>query len=133
VGALCDLPSLTVLPQGSFGIGGSHQRLPPLSQTVSSYLLPTFIIFLSRNLLTSQTINSSFLLSQTLPTYSQGTGRERYVFFSFPHIGIDDSGEVGAISRPGRPKVSHACGALLKALSEVKSEGVGRNFSIPGR
>jgi len=62
----------------------------------------------------------------------KGTGRERYVFFSFPHIGIDDSGEVGAISRPGRPKVSHACGALLKALSEVKSEGVGRNFAIPG-
>ena len=62
----------------------------------------------------------------------QGTGRERYVFFSFPHIGIDDSGEVGAISRPGRAKVSHACGALLKALAEVKTEGVGRNFSIPG-
>lgn len=54
------------------------------------------------------------------------------MFFSFPHIGIDDSGEVGAISRPGRPKVSHACGALLKALGEVKNEGVGRNFSIPG-
>lgn len=54
------------------------------------------------------------------------------MFFSFPHIGIDDSGEVGAISRPGRPKVSHACGALLKALAEVKNEGVGRNFSIPG-
>lgn len=49
-----------------------------------------------------------------------------------PHIGIDDSGEVGAISRPGRPKVSHACGALLKALGEVKSEGIGRNFAIPG-
>lgn len=62
----------------------------------------------------------------------KGSGRERYVFFSFPHIGIDDSGEVGAISRPGRPKVSHACGALLKALAEVKNEGIGRNFSIPG-
>lgn len=49
-----------------------------------------------------------------------------------PHIGIDDSGEVGAISRPGRPKVSHACGALLKALSEVKADGIGRNFGIPG-
>jgi len=60
------------------------------------------------------------------------SGRERYVFFSFPHIGIDESGEVGAISRPGRPKKSHACGAMLKALAEVQSEGLSRNFSIPG-
>jgi hypothetical protein len=44
----------------------------------------------------------------------QDSGRERYVFFSFPHIGIDEQGEVGAISRPGRPKKSHACGAMLK-------------------
>ena len=48
----------------------------------------------------------------------QASGRERYVFFSFPHIGIDESGEVGAISRPGRPKKSHACGAMLKVGTE---------------
>lgn len=60
------------------------------------------------------------------------SGRERYVFFSFPHIGIDESGEVGAISRPGRPKKSHACGAMLKCLAEVQAEGLGRNFRIPG-
>jgi hypothetical protein len=62
----------------------------------------------------------------------QNTGRERYVFFSFPHIGIDEDGEVGAISRPGRAKKSHACGALIKCLCELQEEGVGRNFAIPG-
>jgi hypothetical protein len=62
----------------------------------------------------------------------QGTGRERYVFFSFPHIGIDETGEVGAISRPGRAKKSCACGALAKCLNEVKADGLGRNFAIPG-
>ncbi|KAF6264195.1 GON30 protein [Scenedesmus sp. NREL 46B-D3] len=62
-----------------------------------------------------------------------GTGRERYVFFSFPHIGIDEVGDVGAISRPGRAKKSCACGALAKCLNEVKADGLGRNFAIPGR
>jgi hypothetical protein len=61
-----------------------------------------------------------------------GTGRERYVFFSFPHIGIDEHGEVGAISRPGRAKKSCACGALAKCLNEVKADGLTRNFGIPG-
>lgn len=64
--------------------------------------------------------------------WMQGTGRERYVFFSFPHIGIDENGEVGAISRPGRAKKSCACGALAKCLNEVKSDGLTRNFGIPG-
>jgi hypothetical protein len=64
--------------------------------------------------------------------HPQGTGRERYVFFSFPHIGIDEGGEVGAISRPGRAKKSCACGALAKCLNEIKADGLGRNFAIPG-
>ncbi len=40
-------------------------------------------------------------------------GKERYVFFSFPHIAIDSTGKVGVISRPNRPGASAACGALL--------------------
>jgi len=48
-------------------------------------------------------------------------GREKYVFFSFPHIAIDASGEPGLVSRAARPG-SHACGALLKALSDLKEE-----------
>lgn len=54
---------------------------------------------------------------------SQG-GRERYVFFSFPHVAQDSTGEMGSISRPGRAKKSCACGALLKCLAELKAEGV---------
>jgi hypothetical protein len=61
-----------------------------------------------------------------------GTGKERYVFFSFPHIAIDSTGEVGAISRPGRPGASSACGALKAALGEVQSKGLEANCSQPG-
>ena len=39
-------------------------------------------------------------------------GKERYVFFAFPHIAINGQGAVGAISRPGRAGASCACGAL---------------------
>ena len=45
------------------------------------------------------------------------SSRERYVFFSFPHIAIDDEGNLGKIHRPGRAGESAACGALLTALS----------------
>ena len=44
----------------------------------------------------------------------QSSGKERYVFFSFPHIGIDSKGVVGNISRPGRAGMSCACGAVIK-------------------
>ena len=44
----------------------------------------------------------------------QEDGRERYVFFSFPHIAINDGGELSAITRPNRPGTSCACGALAK-------------------
>jgi len=59
-------------------------------------------------------------------------GRERYVFFSFPHIAVDDAGNLGAIYRPNRPGTSCACGALSKVLGELKAEGLERNLKIPG-
>ncbi|PNH10436.1 hypothetical protein TSOC_002842 [Tetrabaena socialis] len=59
-------------------------------------------------------------------------GRERYVFFAFPHIAINSEGEVGAITRPGRPKKSCACGALQKCLMELKAEGVEAAVRSPG-
>ena len=62
----------------------------------------------------------------------QSTGRERYVFFSFPHIAIDAAGNTGAISRPGRPGTSCACGALAKALGEFKAEGFSCHCKVPG-
>jgi len=60
------------------------------------------------------------------------SGRERYVFFTFPHIAIDSEGTVGSISRPGRSGTSCACGALVKCLGELKAEGVGNNCKVPG-
>ncbi len=59
-------------------------------------------------------------------------GRERYVFFSFPHIAIDAEGNVGSISRPGRAGRSCACGALAKCLGEFKAEGYACNCKEPG-
>lgn len=59
-------------------------------------------------------------------------GRERYVFFSFPHIAINSDGEVGALARPGRPKQSCACGALLKCLGEFKAEAANASCKNPG-
>nr|AXF41558.1 LCI450 protein [Chlorella sp. ArM0029B] len=41
------------------------------------------------------------------------SGKERYIFFSFPHISINAKGEVGPMSRPGRPGQSYV--SLLKA------------------
>eukprot|EP00899_Mesostigma_viride_P012605 jgi/Mesvir1/21345/Mv10027-RA.2 len=51
-------------------------------------------------------------------------GRERYVFFSFPHIAIDAENKVGSIHRPGRGQESTACGALIGALAQIKASGV---------
>ncbi|GBF99461.1 hypothetical protein Rsub_11947, partial [Raphidocelis subcapitata] len=59
-------------------------------------------------------------------------GRERYVFFSFPHTAINESGELGVISRPNRPGQSCACGALAKALNELQVEGLSPNCRVPG-
>lgn len=66
----------------------------------------------------------------SFPT-AQG-GRERYVFFAFPHIAIDSNGEMGALSRPGRPKQSCACGALIAILGAFKKEGVDPSCKVPG-
>jgi len=60
------------------------------------------------------------------------TGKERYVFFSFPHISINSKGEVGPMSRPGRPGQSCACGALIKSWNEIRAEGLTCNCKIPG-
>ncbi|KIY94340.1 low-co2 inducible protein lcib, partial [Monoraphidium neglectum] len=59
-------------------------------------------------------------------------GRERYVFFSFPHTAISATGDLGVISRPNRPGDSCACGALAKALKELQGEGLAPNCRVPG-
>lgn len=62
----------------------------------------------------------------------QGSGKERYVFMSFPHISVNAVGTVGAISRPGRPGQSCACGALNGALTDLKATGLAANCRKPG-
>ncbi|MDI6801901.1 MAG: hypothetical protein QMD01_07620 [Thermodesulfovibrionales bacterium] len=50
-------------------------------------------------------------------------GKERYVFYSLPHIAIDADGRIGVCKRIGRQGESTACGALVafqKELSEGK-------------
>ena len=59
-------------------------------------------------------------------------GKERYVFFSMPHIAIDSDGNVGGISRPNRPGASSACGALIACTGDLKREGLESNCRTPG-
>ena len=54
----------------------------------------------------------TLLMAALHTTLLHDSGRERYIFFSFPHIAINSSGFVGSISRAGRPQDSCACGAL---------------------
>ena len=61
-----------------------------------------------------------------------GSGKERYVFFSMPHISIDAAGNVGAISRPGRAGDSCACGALIGSLVQIKDAGLAASCKKPG-
>jgi len=58
--------------------------------------------------------------------------KERYVFFSMPHIAVDSIGEVGTISRPGRPGKSAACGALIASLAQIRATGVVESCRKPG-
>ncbi|GAB4814589.1 hypothetical protein N2152v2_001635 [Parachlorella kessleri] len=62
----------------------------------------------------------------------ESDGKERYVFFSFPHIAIDSKGVVGNISRPGRAAMSCACGALIKSLGDIKKDGLTCSCKPPG-
>ena len=54
------------------------------------------------------------------------------MFFSFPHISIDAAGNVGAISRPGRPGASCTCGALSQALIDIKQHVLADSCERPG-
>jgi hypothetical protein len=47
-------------------------------------------------------------------------GRQRYVIFAFPHIGINDKGEIGRCQRQGQSAESSACGALVTFQEELK-------------
>ncbi|HBP88907.1 MAG TPA: hypothetical protein PKK23_15100 [Nitrospirales bacterium] len=51
-------------------------------------------------------------------------GKERYIYFAFPHIGIDEYGVPGNCRRPGRHEMSHACGALLNVMQDFSQGSV---------
>jgi len=46
-------------------------------------------------------------------------GRERYVYYAMPHIGIGEGGEIGQVRRRGRAEPSGACGALIAFRGEL--------------
>jgi hypothetical protein len=48
-------------------------------------------------------------------------GRQRYVVYVMPHIGIDDDGRVGYVHRPGQDVTTTACGALMAFREELES------------
>lgn len=52
-------------------------------------------------------------------------GTERYVYFAFPHIAIDEHGVPGNCRRPGRHDISHACGALLNVQQDLARGSLG--------
>jgi hypothetical protein len=58
-------------------------------------------------------------------------GREKYVFFSFPHIAIPHKDKPGVLGRFGRSQPSSACGALLAAQGEFAQGGIA-NTMQPG-
>lgn len=48
-------------------------------------------------------------------------GRERYVYYTMPHIAIGNKGEIGVYFRAGREETSAACGALMAFRQEMES------------
>jgi len=66
---------------------------------------------------------TGFFAAQQHAPVDEG-GRERYVYYALPHIAIGPHGEFGVYFRPGRPKASHACGALMAFQHELESRSL---------
>ena len=56
-------------------------------------------------------------------------GKERYIFFSYPHIGMHP--DVGLVPRKGRIDYGTACGALIKCMHELRKEGTATPLGGP--
>jgi len=46
-------------------------------------------------------------------------GRQRYVIYAMPHIGVDEQGDLGRFRRPGQQEPTAACGALVSFQREL--------------
>lgn len=71
--------------------------------------------------------------------------KERYLFLSYPHIGIhpaleshaatgdaNETAGLGLVPRKGRLDHGTACGALIKCMNDLKKEGLESNKKSPG-
>lgn len=57
---------------------------------------------------------------QAAQHHAPGTdGRQRFVAYVMPHVGIGDDGTIGLVHRPGQEKTTTACGALMAFRSEL--------------
>lgn len=67
-------------------------------------------------------------------SHSPVAEKERYLFLSYPHIGIHPNlaEGVGLVPRKGRSDHGTACGALIKCLKDLKTEGIEVNKRMPG-
>lgn len=76
------------------------------------------------------------------PVAADTDRKERYLFLSYPHIGIhpalSESNTTGAtdglglVPRKGRLDHGTACGALIKCMNDLKKEGLESNKKSPG-
>jgi hypothetical protein len=46
-------------------------------------------------------------------------GRQRFVVYAMPHVGIDADGTIGSVNRPGQDRKTTACGALMAFRAEL--------------
>jgi len=46
-------------------------------------------------------------------------GRQRFVIYAMPHVGIDSDGVIGSVNRPGQDRKTTACGALMAFRGEL--------------
>jgi hypothetical protein len=51
-------------------------------------------------------------------------GRQRFVVYAMPHVGIDTDGVIGSVNRPGQARKTPACGALMAFRAELASRQV---------
>lgn len=50
-------------------------------------------------------------------------GRQRFVVYAMPHVGIDTDGVLGFVNRPGQGRRTAACGALMAFRNELADGG----------
>jgi len=55
-------------------------------------------------------------------------GRQRFIFYTLPHIGVSSTGVIGEVERPGFVQLSHACGALVKLYGELQKGPLNLDF-----